>query len=259
MCMPVTRTLFRSVFLSLLPLTALAHFQELIPSTDMVYDHHRRQIDFAISFTHPTEQGPVMPMQPPQEIGVLINGNPRLLNDDLEAGSAPHTYHFVYDIDEAGDHVFYLKPTPYWEASEGKMVSHYTKVVIDAFGRSNSWDALVGFPVEIQPLSRPYALWVGNVFQGVVLRHGEPVPFAEVEVAYHNDGSLPIPADTYRLQIVRADANGTFTYGLPKAGWWGFAALITAEEPALNPDGNFVDHEEGGLLWVYARDPRMTP
>ncbi len=33
--------------------------------------------------------------------------------------------------------------------------------------------------VEIIPLDKPYALWTGNVFRGVVTCKGEPVPDAE--------------------------------------------------------------------------------
>jgi len=31
-------------------------------------------------------------------------------------------------------------------------------------------------------------------------------------------------------QTIKADENGVFTYAAPSSGWWGFAALNTADE-----------------------------
>ncbi|WP_428624082.1 DUF4198 domain-containing protein, partial [Sedimenticola sp.] len=153
-----------------------------------------------------------------------------------------------------GDYLFYLQPAPYWEPAEGKMIEHYTKVVVDAFDGASDWDRLVGFPVEIEPLVRPYGLWTGNLFQGVVKRNNEPVPFARLEIEWLNDGSVTPPADAYLTQVIKADANGTFSYALPRAGWWGFAALLEGPDKLPGPDGAAVPVEQGALIWVFARD-----
>jgi cobalt/nickel transport protein len=78
-------------------------------------------------------------------------------------------------------------------------------VVVNAYGLEEGWDAAVGFPVEIQPLVRPYGLWAGNLFCGVVLKNGEPAPFAEVEVEYYNPGrDVKPPADPFVTQFINA-------------------------------------------------------
>jgi cobalt/nickel transport protein len=41
---------------------------------------------------------------------------------------------------------------------------------------------------------------------------------------------------------------------MPKAGWWGFAALVDGEKKMSNPDGDEVDVELGGLIWVKTVD-----
>jgi len=41
---------------------------------------------------------------------------------------------------------------------------------------------------------------------------------------------------------------------MPRAGWWGFAALIEGDEPMQNPEGQEVPVEQGALIWVRARD-----
>jgi cobalt/nickel transport protein len=109
--------------------------------------------------------------------------------------------------------------------------------------------------VEIEPLVRPYGLWTGNVFRGVVKKNGKPVPFAEIEVEYYNQqGAVTPPADPFVTQVIKADAQGVFCYSMPRAGWWAFAALIDGDEQMQNPEGEPVDVELGALLWVKTVD-----
>ena len=116
------------------------------------------------------------------------------------------------------------------------------------------WDQEVGLKTEIVPLTRPYGLWTGNVFQGIVKVNGKPAPFTEVEVEYYNeDGSVKAPADPMITQVVKADENGVFTYAMPNAGWWGFAALNT-DDATLTHEGKEYPVEIGAVLWVKAYD-----
>lgn len=235
---------------------ARAHFQELIPSADIVASSDPRVVTVDAVFTHPFARGPVMAMAPPKRVGVLVGERREDLAGALEArpveGKA--AYRVRYTLREPGDHVFFLEPAPYWEAAEKKMIIHYAKVVVDAFGAGEGWDRLVGLPVEIEPLTRPYGLWTGNQFRGVVRRNGKPVPFATVEVAWRNDGSVTAPAEPFTVQVMKADGNGVFAYSMPRAGWWGFAALIEGEETMTAPSGEPVPVEQGGLIWVRAVD-----
>jgi cobalt/nickel transport protein len=168
-----------------------------------------------------------------------------------EGGS---TWQAEYRIRRPGDHVFFCEPAPYFESSEDRYIIHYSKVVVHTMGLEVGWDAEVGLKTEIVPISRPYGLWSGNVFQGVVKLKGEPVPGAEVEVAYHNRAGIAAPDEVYAIQVVKADANGVFTYAMPRAGWWGFSALSTDEEPLTGPDGRDREVEIGAVLWVRTRD-----
>jgi len=238
---------------------AAAHFQTLLPSMDIVTAEGDKVVSLDMIFTHPMEQGPVMDMGEPRAFGVLVNGRKQNLLPSLQ--QAPRkgkaAYRATYQLREPGDHVFYLEPAPYWEPAEGKMIVHYTKVVVHAFGLEQGWDARVDLPVEIVPLARPYGLWTGNAFRGVVLRDGEPVSFAEIEVEYWNaDREVDPPSAPFVTQVIQADANGVFTYAMPRAGWWAFAALVEGEEKLTNPNGERVDVELGGLLWVRCEDMR---
>jgi len=234
-----------------------AHFQVLIPSSDIVTAEGEKTVDIDIVFTHPMEQGPAMNMAKPKRFGVLAGGKKHDLMKTLKARmvSGKVAYNSSYKVTTPGDHVFYIEPAPYWEPAEEKMIVHYTKVVVNAYGEEKGWDAMVGLPVEIEPLVRPYGLWTGNLFRGIVRSNGKPVPFAEVEVEYYNEGrKVKIPSDPFVTQVIKADANGVFAYAMPRAGWWAFAALIDGDEKMKNPQGREVDVELGALMWVNCVD-----
>lgn len=245
------------VFLLIFSGVANAHFQVLIPDNDIVTESDSKTVNLDIIFTHPMEQGPVMEMGSPVQFGVLASGAKKDLKDTLVVKKidGKTTYTCNYKIKAPADYIFFLEPAPYWEPVEEKMIVHYTKVVVDAFGAEVGWDELVGFPVEIAPLVRPYGLWTGNAFAGIVKKNGKPVPFAEIEVEYYNKGNkVKIPSDPYITQVIKADQNGMFSYVMPKVGWWGFAALIDGDKKMKNPEGKMVDVELGALIWVQTRD-----
>jgi cobalt/nickel transport protein len=234
---------------------ALAHFQELLPGTDVVTRETGPVVELSLVFTHPLAGGPVMPMERPTAFGVRVGGTTIDLAGALEPRSVDGrpAFRARYELERPGDHLFFVEPAPYFEAAEGKAIIHYTKVVVNGYGMAEGWDEPVGLPVEILPLVRPYDLWEGNLFRGVVLRTGEPVPFAEVEVEWRNDGTLDAGRLAFATQVIKADATGAFAFAMPRAGWWGFAALVDGDEPIVGPDGGDWDVELGGLVWVYAR------
>lgn len=236
--------------------SAAAHFLELIPSQSIVTGAGGQSVTLDATFTHPMAGGPVMAMAPPKTFGALVNGKRIDLSGDLKSverqGKAAFTARVA--LQEPGDHVLFMEPAPYWEPTEGRMIIHYTKVVVDAYEDESGWDALVGFPVEIEPLVRPYGLWTGNLFRGRVLADGKPQPFAEIEVEYRGQGAVTLPSAAFGTQVIRADASGTFAYAMPKAGWWGFAALIDGPQSLTAPDGTERPVEQGALMWIETRD-----
>ncbi len=155
-----------------------------------------------------------------------------------------------YPLERPGTYVFAMEPQPYWEPAEDSFIVHYTKTYVSAFDDDEGWDTELGLRTEIVPLSKPFGLWEGNVFQGIVKLEGEAVPYAEVEVEYYNeDGDAEAPSDLMITQTVKADGNGVFTYAAPKDGWWGFAALNTAPETMAH-EGADKAVELGAVIWV---------
>ncbi len=234
-----------------------AHFGVIIPSDDIVSKGDDKNIHLRLMFIHPFE-GQYMEMARPKAFGVMINGRKQDLLPALKKKTVKgfSTWEADYRVKSPGDHVFYVEPAPYWEPAEETFIIHYSKVVVDALGMETGWDAEVGLKTEIVPLTRPYGLWAGNVFQGIVKVDGRPVPHAEVEVEYFNeDGKIKPPAEPYVTQVVKADADGVFTYAMPAAGWWGFAALNTADF-RLKRKGREYPVEIGAVIWVRTREMR---
>jgi len=236
-----------SIFIIFSAGSATAHFGMLIPSDSMVMQGENRTITVTLSFSHPFE-GEGMELVRPAAFGVMANGKRvDLLKSLSKTEVMGHTaWETPYEIKRPGVYMFYMEPQPYWEPAEDCYIVHYTKTVVTALGDDEGWDREIGLKTEIVPLSKPYGLYAGNVFQGIVKLDGKPVPFCEVEVEYYNkDGKAHAPTDYMVTQTIKADANGIFTYSAPVAGWWGFAALNTSEEKIKDKDV-----EMGAVLWV---------
>jgi cobalt/nickel transport protein len=231
--------------------SAMAHYGMLIPSDSMVMQNDNPTVNLTLSFSHPFE-GQGMELIKPAVFGVMANGKTvNLLHTLKETKVMGHTgWESFYKIKRPGVYMFYMEPKPYWEPAEDCYIVHYTKTVVTAFGDDEGWDQEIGLKTEIVPLSKPYGLYAGNVFQGIVKLNAKPVPFCEVEVEYYNkDGKAKAPTDYMVTQTIKTDVNGVFTYAAPKAGWWGFAALNTSEEKIKGKDV-----EIGAVLWVKFHD-----
>jgi len=232
--------------------SALAHFGMVIPSDNMVMQEDNRNVTVTLSFSHPME-GHGMELVKPKVFAAVANGKAQDLLGQLKSVKVMDhkAWQIDYAIKRPGVYMFHMEPQPYWEPAEDCFIVHYTKTVVTAFGDDEGWDEELGLKTEIVPLSKPYGLYAGNVFQGVVKMDGKPIPYAEVEVEYYNqDGKSHAPTDYMVTQTIKADGNGVFTYAAPKAGWWGFAALNTADFK-LKHDGQEKDVEMGAVIWVH--------
>ncbi len=225
---------------------ARAHFGMLIPEHSIV-PMQDKTLTLTLSFTHPFEMAG-MELVKPKQFFVVYDGEKKDLTGTLQKASVmDHTaWTAEYSVGRPGMYIFAFEPQPYPEPAEDNYIIHYTKTVVSAFDEGEDWNTEVGLKTEIVPLARPWGLYKGNVFQGVVKKDGKPVPYARVEVEYYNrDSEYVAPSDALVTQEVLADGNGVFTYACPKAGWWGFAALTDAD---YTIEGK--DVELGAVIWV---------
>ena len=169
---------------------AMAHFQMLY-SPESALDKGR-EINLKLVFTHPYEAGHTMDMDQPESFVVLHKGK----KEDLKKTLKPLTwssqtnsgkaYEASYKMRGMGDWVFGVIPAPYYEGSEDAYIQQMTKAVYNVAGAPTDWNSMLDFPAEIRPLVKPYAVWAGSTFSGVVLSKGRPVPYAEIEIEYLN-------------------------------------------------------------------------
>jgi len=234
--------------------SALAHFAILLPGNDMVSQDDSREIPLKVQFIHPME-GEFMHMDKPTKMNVIVNGQVQdllpSLSERKENGSS--WWFSSFEIKRPGDHIFFVEPAPFWEPAENCYIIHYTKVVVNAMGKEDAWSERIGLKTEIVPLTRPYGLWTGNVFQGQVFVLDKIAAGINVEVEYLNLDGIQVPADPYITQVVRTDPQGIFTYAIPRSGWWGFAAL-SEDEASMKHEGEDVSVEIGAVIWVHVRD-----
>jgi cobalt/nickel transport protein len=239
------------LFLLMAAAPARSHFGMVIPSDSMIMQEDSRTLKITLSFAHPFDrQG--LELAKPKSFAVVTGGKMDNLLGKLEKTEVmAHTaWQASYAVKRPGVYVFYMEPEPYWEPAEDSFIIHYTKTVVAAFGDDEGWDAEIGLKTEIIPLAKPFGLYAGNVFQGIVKLDGNPVPFAEVEVEYYNmDRKYTAPTTYMITQTIRADPNGVFTYAAPVPGWWGFAALNKADFK-LSHAGEKKNVELGAVIWV---------
>lgn len=259
----------------LLPaLPVQAHFQTLYVAESAL--QRGGDLEFALVFTHPFQGRPTMPMGLPRSFSmtsyrvgaepVVTDLRKYLRPIEWEGGgqrAAAYRASIPREmVRSLGDYVFLLEPEPYLEAGEDIYIQQFTKVIVNVGGVPSGWTNTQNLPVEIQPLSRPYANWTGGVFRAIVLSGGQPVPFAQIEVEYVNypvdlkkngfgsKAKMTAPHPAYERLSVLADANGVMAVSLPKAGWWGIAALGIGAEKVHK--GKTMSQD--AVLWVQVKD-----
>ncbi|TYT75177.1 DUF4198 domain-containing protein [Desulfobotulus mexicanus] len=253
--------------------SALAHFQMIYTPQSAL--ETGGELNLKLVFTHPFDADHTMDMEPVQEFYVIHQRG--------EEGEARKTdlKEFLHEISwkslgnegkayeakipsrvmrSMGDYVFVLVPSPYLEGDD-EYIQQYTKMIMNVGGVPGNWHEPVGLPVEIVPLDKPYANWTGGVFRGVVMANGEPVPHAQLEIEYLNHEpdmrrnafkkrpGIKAPHPAFEAMGIRANANGEFTIGLPKAGWWGIAV-----PDLIETEYNDIDMVKEAVLWIQVTD-----
>ncbi len=252
---------------------ANAHF--MMTYTPETYMPQAVDSEWRIAFTHPTEAGSVMDMGGVEEFYAVHTRGDKTQKIDMKKylkditwsnpGSSAPAYSASIprkEIRSMGDYVFVLVPGYYLEKEEDIYMQQITKLIVNVGGAPTNWSEPVGLPTEIVPLIKPYAMWTGNNFRGQVLSDGKPVANAEVEVEYMSNmpniktNSMPAESSVeYKnpslvTQTIFTDANGIFSYTIPKAGWWGFAALGVGPDTEYKGKGLSQD----AVTWIQAVD-----
>ncbi|MDR3347278.1 MAG: DUF4198 domain-containing protein [Helicobacteraceae bacterium] len=228
-----------------------AHFQVVKTDKTVIENGDKGEIAISYEFAHPFEQE-LMNMVKPKDAGVFLDGKKTSFINSLKSATVNKqtVWSAQYKAKEPGVYQFYVDPAPYFEPAESKFIRHQTKTIVDVFGAGEGWDEPIGLKAEMIPLTRPYSILKGGLFSAQVLYKGKPVPNAEIEIEYYNEGKkLSAPNDMLITHVIKADSDGIFHVALPLEGWWGFAALIEDDE-TLTKDGKSYPIELGAVLWL---------
>ena len=246
--------------------SAQAHFQ-MVYTPELLRDRGGL-IRLKMPFTHPADSGHVMTVDQPEQFYVVKKGKKTDLLSTITSSSwssAENTgpsYEADAKLRGLGDYVFVMQMAPYLEASEDAYIQQTVKTIVNVGTLPTDWNKELGLAAEIVPLTKPYAIMAGGTFTGVVKSHGEPVPFAEIEVEYVNyqpdmqnnrfsdKANMVLPSSAFITMTIHADANGTFTFGIPKAGHWGFAALGVGGQTEYKDKTLSQD----AVIWVQAHE-----
>ncbi|MBK1636446.1 DUF4198 domain-containing protein [Rhodovulum adriaticum] len=249
--------------LSLVPALAAAHFQ--LSYTEEALIERPGDVPVKLIFWHPFENGHVMDMGEPLEFYAIHRGEKIDLKDTLAkttfngADNAAVAYDASVPVKRSGDYVLVTVPAPYYEGSEDIYIQQITKAYLNRNTLPTDWTEPQGLKTEILPLVKPYNVMAGSTFTGRVLSDGQPVAGAEIEIEYMaaepdmTTGSPkeatvgPMPGGAV---VAISDQDGEFTFGIPRAGYWGFAAL------GVGPDTEHEGKElsQDAVIWIRAYD-----
>ncbi|TCM84522.1 DUF4198 domain-containing protein [Rhodovulum steppense] len=255
--------LFAAALAATLATPAAAHFQ-LIYAPDPNIEAPG-EVTLKLIFWHPMENGHAMDMGAPQEFFYVFRDE----RTDLLPSLAPITFkgadneaaafEATLPVRRNGDYILALTPAPYYEGGEDIYIQQITKVFFNKAGLPTGWNEPLGLPTEIVPLNKPTNILVGSTFSGQLLSEGEPVAGAEIEIEYlaaepdmetNTAGEATVGEAPGGTLVAITDANGVFTFGIPRAGHWGFAALGTG--PETEHEGKELSQD--AVIWIKAYD-----
>jgi uncharacterized GH25 family protein len=249
---------------------AAAHYNMLL------LDKHSAKKDEAVTLTyqwgHPFEHQ-LFDAPAPEELTVLApDGKATDLTKSMEKITVPaaegkkvRAYQLKFTPDQRGDYVFILKTPPIWMEEEEEFFQDTVKVVLHVQAQKG-WDASA--KEELAPLTRPYGLQPGMVFQVVASRgisvegrrmSDPPVLQARktlVEVERYNaTPPKELPPDEHITRTVNTDPSGVATCTLTDAGWWAITAIHRPWE-SRKRDGKDYPIKPRETLWVFVDEKR---
>jgi len=171
------------------------------------------------------------------------------------------SYTSKYKAKKMGDHLFVMKPAPSFSEVEGIYLQMITKMFVNVAGKPTDWDKELGLEAEIIPLSKPYGIWAGSSFSGMVKASGIPVPFAHIEVELLNydidmennkttNMKTNAPQQSFKVIEFKANERGEFTFHIPKEGLWSFNAK------GIGHNKKFKGRElsQDAVIWVQSKN-----
>ncbi|HEX4588514.1 MAG TPA: DUF4198 domain-containing protein [Gemmataceae bacterium] len=241
--------------------TGSAHYHVLLPDKSSV--ERDQPVRFTLRFGHPFEHQ-MFPCQRPQSVAMLApDGRWAEFAEKLEKDQGG-AFRWDYTPAVRGDHIAFVRCAPEWMADEKIFLEDSVKVILHV-QTQNGWDRPVaglfgpgqkpppGVGVDLVPLTRPYGLRAGTVFQVSVLSGiadpARALPGTLVEVERYNPTPpKQLPPDEHITRTAKTDPNGVATVSLPDPGWWAITAV--RDGGTRMKDGQSFPAKVRTTLWV---------
>ena len=253
------------VWLGLFAGSAAAHFNMLLPQTASAKKGETVTITY--QWGHPFEHQLFDAPQPQSLIALSPDGKRIDLTDKLakitlqSEAKEVTAYRLRFTPQQRGDYVLVLQTPPIWMEEDGEFLQDSVKMVLHVQAQKG-WDASAG-GFELVPLTRPYGLRPGMVFQVEMLsaqsgsedRPRSRFGLAEIE-RYNAEPPKKLPPDEEITRTVRLDANGVATTTLSEAGWW--CLTVARANGTRMRDGKSYPLRQRATLWVFVDEPARS-
>lgn len=239
--------------------TASAHFNMLLPPAASA--RRGEALTLTYQWGHPFEHQLFDAPQPQSLIVLAPDGKKTDLCDRIEKithkfeRKEVRAYRLLFTPEQRGDYVFVLQTPPIWMEEDEEFLQDTVKVVLHVQVQKG-WDAGLG-EFEFLPLTRPYGLRTGSVFQARMPRRhaGESEPFGLVEIERYNPvPPKKLPPDEHITRTVKLDPNGVATTTLDEPGWW--ALTVGQAKGTRQRDGKSYPVRRRSTLWVFVDEAR---
>jgi cobalt/nickel transport protein len=224
--------------------TALGHFNMLLPQMASV--KRRESVTLVYQWGHPFEHQLFNAPQPesvvvlsPDGTKIDLTGKWKKVTRPVAGKDGASAYQLEFTPADRGDYVFVLHTPPIWIEEDQEFLQDTVKTVLHVQVQKG-WSNTAGNTFELMPLTRPYGLQPGMVFQAQALFDdpssrppgGSARPLAETVLAgalveierYNPEPPKELPADEFITRTVRTDPKGVATATLTEPGWWSITA-----------------------------------
>lgn len=233
---------------------AQAHYHMLLPARASV--QRDEAVLLTLQWGHPFEHQ-LFDMARPTSLHALAPDGQRLdLHKDLEKDPTRKTAAFrvQFTPQQRGDYLLVLEAAPVWMEEDTEFLQDTVKVVLHVQAQKG-WEVATGRGFELIPLTRPYGLSAGTVFQTQVQFDGKPLAGSLLEIERYNPVPPKVlPPEEQMTRTVRTDPNGVVTCSLPESGWW----CITAQRLAGKKEHKGKDYplRQRSTFWVYVDEKK---
>lgn len=236
--------------------TAAAHFNMVLPQTASAKKGEALVLTY--QWGHPFEHQLFDAPQPLSLIVLAPDGKKSTLTEQLrpaapkEDAKTATIYQMHFTPERRGDYVFLLRTPPIWMEEDGEFLQDTVRVGLHVQAQKG-WDAAAAEDWELVPLTRPYGLRPGMVFQAQLLgtdKEGGGHRGSLIEIEHYNPAPpAKLPPDEHITRTAKTDPNGVVTTTLTEAGWW----CLTAARPrgTRMRDGKAYPLRQRCTLWVF--------